>query len=101
MGEARRRKLAGLPPPPAPARVREIRLELPVELVETLRELCPPKFEFREWLVGALAAFADHVERQKEVEQQKNRLIVPAVTMPRLPPGPPSPPRYMGPKQWA
>jgi hypothetical protein len=103
MGEARRRNALKLDLAPrtaqAPIRVRQITLYLPVELVERLEKLCPPKWPLHEWLVGALAAFAGLAEEEKR--RSDSPLVLPYRNMPNVPPGPPNPPPHIGPRQWA
>lgn len=86
MGEAARRKKLGLPPRSAPGRVRELKLNPPVELVERLEKLKPERWPLEEWLVGALEAFAVWGEQEKQ-RQEHPHIIIPGRTMPRLPAG--------------
>lgn len=94
MGEARRRKrLAaklGLTPRPAAEghqmRVRQLTLNVPVELAERLHALCPPQWAFRDWLVGALGAFVEWGEREKECRAEDAMIVKPYRAMPPTPP---------------
>ena len=78
MGEAKRRKDRGLRP--VPVKVREVTLEIPVDLDNRLYLLCPAEHSMREWLVGVLGAYADWAEKEKK--RQESPLVLPATRMP-------------------